>query len=159
MNSKSFPYGEQGLLVSVTDIKPKVHINIGGNYRRVRANLEYKETVYNRQCKDLVFIHNHPNNSNFSYNDLMSFSLAEQLVAIIVIGNTRNVHTLLSTRSKNTIAKFIRSYKHSYKVKHNIKLDDESVDHIIEYEAVNYILSNCNKFNIEYRKFNRRSLK
>lgn len=46
MNSKSFPYGEQGLLVSVTDIKPKVHINIGGNYRRVRANLEYKETVF-----------------------------------------------------------------------------------------------------------------
>lgn len=80
-------------------------------------------------------------------------------MAIIAIGNTRNVHTLLSTGSKNTIAKFIRSYKHSYKVKHNIELDDESADHIIEYEAVNYILSNCNKFNIEYRKFNRRSLK
>lgn len=45
MTNKTFPYGEQGLLVSTIDNEPKVHIQFTGNYKRIHINKLYRDIV------------------------------------------------------------------------------------------------------------------
>ena len=73
MSSKNaYRYGEQGLLISTVDRDakgnplPHIHEYFQGEYHEIKTDDRYKKIVATRPIKDLIFIHNHPNNSSFS---------------------------------------------------------------------------------------------
>ena len=158
MTDKTFPYGEQGLLVSTMEYSPSIHINFRGNYKRIRTSELYHTVVDNRPNTDLIFIHNHPNNTPFSANDLLNLSGTPSILAIIAVGNTHNVHIAIDTDIHDKISNHISNYKQKYKQLHHIPDKDESLDSIIADKSVKYILDNPNKFGLEYIKMRRGSI-
>lgn len=59
----------------------------------------------------VIIAHNHPNNSEFSNEDIESFIDMDELVCLIAIGNTKNVYLLYKTdlynkmKASNTLNK------------------------------------------------------
>lgn len=156
MTDKTFPYGEQGLLVSTIENKPLIHVNFKGNYGRIRVKDEYYNIVNNRKNTDLIFIHNHPNNSSFSANDLINLSETKSISAIIAIGNKHNIFIAIDVNIGDKITNYIINYKKHYKKINNIQDSDRTLDKIIADKSVGYILENPHKFGMEYIKMRRK---
>jgi len=69
LSSKNkYRYGEQGLLISTLD--NSIFYEMQGTYEEIITDSTYNNIIHSRQSKDLIFIHNHPNNSIFSASDM-----------------------------------------------------------------------------------------
>lgn len=151
-----YRFGEQGLLISTLD--NSIFYEMQGTYESVFVDTKYNSYIQNRQTVDLIFIHNHPNNSNFSAADIRHLYTDNSLLGIIAVGNRHSIHIILSNGNCSNIENYISNYKINYAKKNNLDLGKLSKKEIkrIEDSAVPYILNNTNKFNIEYYKYNRR---
>lgn len=89
--SNNYRYGEMGLLISILD--NSIYERFSGTYECVPINgTSYKEIVTNRNSSDLVFIHNHPNDSILSYADLYNLIHDKSMYGVIAIVNRHNIH-------------------------------------------------------------------
>ena len=103
-------------------------------------NTEYNFILdENMNKQSLVFIHNHPNNSNISANDLMSLINTPEIIAIIAVGNNGKIKYVIKT--SDNIYKYIR-----ISTKINTSIDINKAIHI----AYNKIQSNPELYNIEF---------
>lgn len=156
MQSERYRYGEQGILVSIGNNLPKVYETFTGNYREIKVDDRYRNIVKERDYKDLVFIHNHPSNSYFSAEDLITFALGKSLIALIAVGNQHNVYILIDTGSKIKMLKYINYYRRTYKSKYaNSMLSDKEINN----KAVPDILNNPEKFGVYFEKLRRKNSK
>lgn len=153
-----YRYGEIGKLVSILDEDSNgnklQHIDeiYNGSYGSVSIDTKYSAIVAKRGTADLVFVHNHPNNSSFSGQDLEHLYKDRFLHGIIAVGNRHNVFIVTKNGSTKNMYKYIQSYA---------KAHAKSPNEIKKYKdiAAHYILEHPDKFNIEYHKMKRRSLK
>lgn len=87
---------EVGFLIDITNWERLVvwgdsHGIIMDSFPEARSLLD---TAWNNH---LIFLHNHPNNSCFSGNDLKSFCKHKSLYMITAIQNNGNIHVLAKT--------------------------------------------------------------
>lgn len=93
-NNKKCQHGECAILISISnqDIKESY---IGEADRIIFTGTSFIPIVTNRGMQDLILIHNHPNNSMFSWEDLHLLDSFENLLAIIAVGNTSMTRVLM----------------------------------------------------------------
>lgn len=161
--SNPYRYGEQGLLVSTLDkdmynnVLPHIHENFNGSYHRTVVNNKYKQAVNSRSINDLIFIHNHPNNSTFSAADLISFAGAKTIKIMVAIGNIHNIFIAEKIRSdEGAIEEYIEKYLYYYKKTYSkSKLTDKQ----IKDKAALEILKEPEKYGFYLDKLFRRNIK
>lgn len=160
MSSKNpYRYGEVGLLVSVInkDRKgnqiEKIRKPFAGSYHTISLNEGYSNIIKSRHelVDDLVFVHNHPNNSSLSGGDLIRLSEDKSLISVIAVGNKHNIFVVNKNSSTLKISEFINKY-----INDNIQnYNNEDEKRILRNKAGNIILSNPEHFNIDYYRFER----
>ena len=160
MSSKNpYRYGEVGLLISILDVDrqgnklPTIRVGFKGDYKQIRTDNRFKQITNNRKVNDLVFIHNHPNDSKFSVADIKKFASTKTLIALIVVGNRHNIFTLIKADKEKSkyITEYIEEYTKNKCINSN-KCDEKQC----EKEAISDILMNTEEFGLMYRKFYRK---
>lgn len=64
-------------------------------------NVEYNYLIDESDDMSLVFVHNHPNNSKTSLNDILSVLSNDALAAVIAVGNNGTVHYMTKNSNDN----------------------------------------------------------
>lgn len=158
MNAKNpYRYGEMGILASTdtTDkygnTLPVIYEVFQGDYKKISVgrNSRYINAIANRYNNDLVFVHNHPDNSSFSGSDIMQLHVSQQLFAIVAIGNTHNIHVLTTSDNGKLIYDSIGSKTKNY--------SDEKIKKSIADMVATDVLKNPSKYNAEYFKIRRQN--
>ena len=154
-NRVSYRYGETGYVVR-TD-SHLIYIPVDGNYESVELiNGELVKALIKQNISygSLICIHNHPNNSDFSFNDIKNF-LGQNVVSMLVaVGNTHNVFMIRKCYENNC-------YDYTgYVGWMNIELRKKLMSHkntvSAKNEIADYIISNCSYFNLEFIRKKRR---
>ena len=153
-SSNKYRYGEMGLLISTLD--NGVALRLRGTYHNVSVNnIDYVNIVNKRKTKDLIFIHNHPNNSTFSYNDVVNLTSTETLRAVIAVGNRHNL--FIVTKEDEELVENFEIY---VKNKANILSKSDNNRYEIKYYRdviCKQILETCpEKFGLYYEKLRRK---
>lgn len=157
-----YRYGEQGLLISTVDVDskgnklPHIHECFDGEYHNLIAGSKYGNIVAQRPIKDLIFIHNHPNNSSFSAEDLKSLTNVKSIIAIIAVGNRHNVFILINNTKSSIVPNYIDKHMMEYQKKNGIVISRKKRKAIAD-SAARYILDNYAKFKLDYYKLRRKS--
>lgn len=154
MSDRKYQYGEVAVLFSTLD--NAVHEEYIGEFNRiVFENSNFKDIIAKRKTRDLILIHNHPNNSTFSGEDIVTLCSNITLLALIAIGNTKSMHVLLKIySSKNNAVQYINNRAEQLRQQAN----DKTVENIKKYKdmAALDILKNPDKFGLSYERYNRR---
>lgn len=156
--SNKYRYGEMGLLISVghlifnNDNRLRIYELFNGEYNRVNTSIKYYNIINNRGTKDLIFIHNHPNNSSFSGGDIMRLTEVNNLRAIVAVGNRHNLYILIDDKKNKTALNYIKQYVVYRTTETGVKDDFK-----YENEAAKIILSNPSRYGLIYIKYRRKS--
>ena len=96
MKRVKYRYGETGYVIR-TDFK-LISIPVDGDYNSVRliqgALVQTLTSKYGIQYGCLICVHNHPNNTSFSFRDIANFLSFDSISAIAIVGNTNNIFVL-----------------------------------------------------------------
>ena len=94
----------------------------------------------------LLFMHNHPNNSNFSYGDLYNFIITDEIKVITAIGNLHGIYSMWKEAEfdKNRAFQYMNSL---LKSKNHMSSDIAKIKHDVATE----LIKNASKINIGYR--------
>lgn len=57
----------------------------------VDSSDDYLDCVLNKKNKNLIFVHNHPDDSKLSYRDILSLMGEERILATLAIGNSGGI--------------------------------------------------------------------
>lgn len=102
----SYPYGEVGILASLNmdkniytpkeDASLKEGIVFYGNYYKIKVSEDsrYINAVANAKGRNLIFMHNHPSGSSFSYEDIHTFVNEKAIQIITAIGNNGRIYVI-----------------------------------------------------------------
>lgn len=104
---------------------------------------EYLEMTQSYEDNSLAFVHNHPNNSILSFNDLMMLYTTFSLSVVVAVGNSGKPISY-AYRTSNDNMKYIRKYS---KIVSEILYDSNKKDEAIE-SIYNNILSNPDKYGL-----------
>lgn len=160
--NNTFRYGEQGLLISTLDADsrgrklPHIHMNFQGEYHQIVTDSKYSEIVAERPVKDLIFIHNHPNNSSFSAADLKSLARGNSLLAAVAIGNRHNLFIVINTTKKSKVVDYINNYMSEFQKRNGVVIN-KNKRKLIENRAARIILDKPEEFKLDYYKLRRKS--
>lgn len=58
-----------------------------------QGNSEYEEFIQSHEDNQLIFMHNHPNNSDLSFGDIWNLVITDQLYAVTAVGNNGSVYS------------------------------------------------------------------
>lgn len=150
-----YRYGEMGILLSTYD--GSIYKVFKGKYLSIDlGNQGFNEIVENRNMDDLILVHNHPNNSNFSAADIAVLINTKSLYGLVVVGNTHNVYIV--TKEVQSLANDLIDY---IEIESNklAKLDGNKYD-IKEYKdyVVSEVLTtDSKKFGLDFIKLRRTS--
>lgn len=159
MSSKNkYRYGEFGLLVSTIDMDRKhnaiehIYEFIPGVYNKIYLNNRYRKILLERHrlIDDIVFIHNHPNNSTFSGSDLIQLAKYNALKSIIAVGNRHNIFVATKIGDVSNMKNFIYDF-----IKNNSSTNNEDEEKFLKDKAASIILKTPDKYNIAYNRFRR----
>lgn len=116
---------------------------------------EYQDVIISFKYNSLIFIHNHPNNSTFSYNDVVNLTSTETLRAVIAVGNRHNL--FIVTKEDEELVENFEIY---VKNKANILSKSDNNRYEIKYYRdviCKQILETCpEKFGLYYEKLRRK---
>lgn len=98
--------------------------------------------------EQLMFMHNHPNNSCFSYGDLCNFILTDEIKIITAVGNSHGVHSMCKDKNfnKNETIKYLKIATSKINLKDNTEDIGKKRDRIVLD-----IIKNISKLGIKYR--------
>jgi hypothetical protein len=114
-------YDEVGRLLCIQN--PNDYVDIYGSWDDtlktciidVSNNDAYTEMVLSHKLNTLIFIHNHPNNSIISYNDIASILVDNALIGVIAVSNNGNISFALKNNTKNYNKLYMRIQEIIYK--------------------------------------------
>ena len=72
-------------------------------------NEKYQEAIIFAEKNSLVFVHNHPDYSKVSYNDLINLITTEAIKIVVAVSNNGNVS--FAFRKSNDFSKYAKLYK------------------------------------------------
>lgn len=83
----------------------------------ITHNIEYNYMLDENKEQSLVFVHNHPNNSELSINDVFSCLTAKEIKCTVAVGNKGCINYMIKTSSnfENIRLKIIKSILHGTK--------------------------------------------
>lgn len=83
----------------------------------IMHNIEYNYMLDENKEQSLVFVHNHPNNSEISINDAFSCLTAKAIKCTVAVGNNGCINYMIKTSSnfENIRLKIIKSISHGVK--------------------------------------------
>ena len=138
-----YKYGEMLMLVSLTG-RIDDHIFTGNH-----AKVDLQSIIQNYKGRDLLVIHNHPNNSFFSYKDLATTIDNSKIYGVIAIGNKHNIFVFLKDHKE----KYELLYKHLKRINDNDIQDIKSLANKALLKIKNHDLE---KYGIyKYRRINK----
>lgn len=147
-------YDEVGRLFSIRN--PYDKIDILGKWDDkigtciINTNIfEYDEMLSEHSLNELVFIHNHPNNSDLSLADIKQLLYDDEILAVIAIGNTSGTYYLSKTK--------ICSYSNLYKNINNTISKYNNISNI-ESKIRHKIIENAERYGLLYGKSRRRNI-
>lgn len=151
MKRKEFKYGETGYVIR-SDFK-LISIPVDGNYDGVKlvqgALVQALNSKYGIQYGCLICVHNHPNNTSFSFNDIKNFLSFDTISAIAVVGNTHNVYILRKRIEKDDHFDYraVKEKMNNYLIK---KLLEGSSHSKAIHAIAKYVENNADKCNLEF---------
>lgn len=96
-----YKHGEVGYLLRVNDDSTiDILYKAYGDYIHVplSTDSEYRKIIKQYTINDdIIFIHNHPNNGDFSYGDFAMLIGADIISSIIAVGNRGNIYVMTKT--------------------------------------------------------------
>lgn len=125
--------GEVGVLLSLLDFKVKYKMSGDKTFIDSSSDTKYTNLVINSRNLSLMFLHNHPNNSGFSYADLKTFIMTPSIGVISVVCNNGCVHVL--EKLENVDYAGVLYYYNK---------------HYSRNQGVSYILDNAKRFKLWY---------
>lgn len=66
-------------------------------------NVEYNFMIDENESQSLIFVHNHPNNSSLSYNDIKSLININAIKCIVAVGNSGIIHYIIKVNQDNVL--------------------------------------------------------
>lgn len=128
---------EVGILI---DIKDWSYLVIKGDKGSIKmdSNPEFYSFLAKAQWRSLIFLHNHPNNTCFSEQDIETFLDDERFYLVTAITNSGNIHIMMKDGFCN-VAKIKEIYNTHYMKNGNKK------------SSVLYILQRCGKYGLFYK--------
>lgn len=118
---------------------------------KVNKNEEYMNIVANTNANQLLFMHNHPNNSSLSYGDISNLIYTESLYGVTAVCNNGSLYVAYKTERYN----YENMLKLFLKFENNIK-DKENKDRL-RRNMLTTLINNSNKYNIIFHYSKRRS--
>lgn len=92
----------------------------------VYDNDEYLSAILNKGTNSLVFVHNHPNNSKVSYNDIMNLITDVPVYIVVAVSNNGDVSFVFKNHNEE------KYYKHMY-MRLQEKIRNVDREQILEY--------------------------
>lgn len=108
----------------------------------ITHNIEYNYMLdehYNTQS--LVFVHNHPNNSNISLNDILSLLGNSAIAIVVAVGNSGDLHYASKENDNNTVY-----FKICNSIQTSLNAKKSTYNNIYKY-----IINNQNKYYLRLR--------
>lgn len=103
-------------------------------------NIEYNFMLNENDTQSLVFMHNHPNNSVVSINDMLSALGDDAIAAVVAVGNNRDIHYLLKECTYGDYCRLGRDIQ--------IKISRKDITYEYTY---NKLINNQDKFKIRIK--------
>lgn len=153
--SNKYRYGEMGILISTLD--NSIYERFNGEYNTIHTdNTRYNDIVYSRNKSDLIFIHNHPNNSSFSASDLINLSSYTSILGVVAVGNRHNLFLVIKDNEKlaSKIGKHIIIEGARLAKQNNF---NESIKYYRDIVAQDILNNRSKQFGIEYIVLRRKS--
>lgn len=153
---------EQGLLISIINKDEDgnnlsiIHETFEGTESKILMDDRFENIVKTREVYDLIFIHNHPNNSVLSYLDLRTLSNKRNLVAVVAVGNTENLYIALDKGMYTKLDKFVTKYRLKYIKDNNYSNISEQDESKLQNWAALMVAANPDHFNVRYENYKRR---
>lgn len=146
-------YDEVGILMELVEpyncIKVYGEVNPGTGISSIDPkSSDFVNYIGKHTKNQLLFMHNHPNNSCFSYGDLYNFIVTDEIFTITAVGNSHGVHSMWKKRDFNSSV----ASKYLYETIQRLRLSypNENIKKINSYAALQ-VISNADKINIGYR--------
>lgn len=156
-SSNKYRYGEMGLLISLCN--DDVYKEFKGEYHKiVLSNTSYRKITSSRDLTDLVFVHNHPNNSTFSANDIFVLARTKSLCAIVAVGNRHNLFMLIKNTDETIpeLEKDITNQAILIAKRDKFRYDKKVY---MDIAAAHFLENNVKKYGLNYIKLKRRAFK
>lgn len=144
-------FDEVGILMEL--VEPYDYEIIAGKVDQLTgiSSVDPKDTRFKKYLalhsnNQLLFMHNHPNNSTFSYGDLYNFIITDEIKAITAIGNLHGIHLMWKKAefNKNKACQYI-----DFLVKSRDNASSNTAK--IKNDIVTEVIRNALKINIGYR--------
>lgn len=144
-------HGEVGILIDkgdlLSDTNP-IKATMYGEYHSVVTNVDYQNAVANALGSTLAFIHNHPNNSSFSYMDIKTFTNTASISTIVAVGNAGKIFVINKTSQYD--CKGILSFMDNTAIKFAQKDNNRYDFKAYQDAAATELLKNYKQYGMEY---------
>lgn len=146
-------YDEMGILMEL--IKPYGYEVIPGKVNPTTGissvdptDIRFIKYLASHSDNQLLFMHNHPNNSGFSYGDLHNFIMTDEIKAITAVGNTHGVHLMWKNKEfdKDKALKYFNLV-----LRRRCYANVKSSIHDIKSSVLREVMKNISKIGIGYR--------
>lgn len=119
----------------------------------VNSNANYLNLIISSHKNQLIFMHNHPNNSSLSFADVANLIRREQLFAVTAIGNIGSIHVAYKSTAYNEV-----ETKHGLiTLVNSMRNKDERYKNIMKMNFLKSLMNNQDFYGIYFKYSKRRN--
>lgn len=104
---------------------------------------EYQDVIISFKYNSLIFIHNHPNNSKLSYNDLLNLITTPTIAIVVAVGNNGSIS--FAYRKSDNYSVYVKIYMQMQSKLYKVNKEDRLK---IQDQIYEEILNNPNKYGL-----------
>ena len=104
---------------------------------------EYQDVIISFKYNSLIFIHNHPNNSKLSYNDLLNLITTPTIAIVVAVGNNGSIS--FAYRKSDNYSVYAKLYMQMQSKLYKVNKEDRLK---IQDQIYEEILNNPNKYGL-----------
>ncbi|MBO5387759.1 MAG: hypothetical protein J6A59_06400 [Lachnospiraceae bacterium] len=104
---------------------------------------EYQDAIISFKYNSLIFIHNHPNNSKLSYNDLLNLITTPTIAIVVAVGNNGSIS--FAYRKSDNYSVYVKLYMQMQSKLYKVNKEDRLK---IQDQMYEEILNNPNKYGL-----------
>lgn len=104
---------------------------------------EYQDVIISFKYNSLILIHNHPNNSKLSYNDLLNLITTPTIAIVVAVGNNGSIS--FAYRKSDNYSVYVKIYMQMQSKLYKVNKEDRLK---IQDQIYEEILNNPNKYGL-----------
>ena len=151
-----YRYGEVAIAYNLVE---KSQSTLNGNLHHIELNESmnpaakyFNDIIRDSDFSTVIIVHNHPNNMEFSFQDLRLFYSNDSIHSIVAVGNTSNVYIIID--ETEDLATRRRLYVHMVRkraeiMRNNPGIKNYQVDNLLSDE-IKSIMENSSKMYLNY---------